>query len=137
MLNLDFLILLELKRQGLHIGYLFLVLFISFNVYLHRNDGPFNPCKEVKVSPFSASPKFAGPVTIEKDGFSQNSSAPEKKKFKIRTRYKAADIVEIPASPLVLELRSLLLPLRHTSLLRLYYPECSSTGLSLRGPPLA
>jgi hypothetical protein len=124
------------RKKGLHLVYLFLAFFISFNVFLHKEDGPFDPCREARVSAFSFTDAGNYITHAQKDGFTTKSSAPEKRKLKIRTRFKAADIINVPPIFAVVEFRQYPVILLHTVLPQLFLSNSSFADLSLRGPPL-
>ena len=125
-----------MKKQPLNIGYLFLVLLISVNVYLHRDGGPFDPTREAKTSIFTSGSSGITKTNIAKDGYSTQSSAPEKRKLKIRTRYKAAEEVAILFVPSLKEPSPVFLAQRHTPIFPMLLPGSNHLDFTLRGPPI-
>jgi hypothetical protein len=124
------------RKKGIHLVYLFLGFFISFNVFLHKEDGPFDPCREARVSAFSFTDANNYITHARKDGFKTKSSAPEKRKLKIRTRFKAADLIGVPPVFTVVELREYPVVILHTVLPQFVLSNSSFADLSLRGPPV-
>ena len=130
-------IFMEVRKNGIHRVYLFFAFFISFNVFLHKEDGAFDPCREARASIFSFSDVNSQTASVQKDGFKTKSSAPEKKKLKIRTRFKAADIVDVPPIVVVVAVRQYPVVIEHTSLPQLFLSNASHPDFCLRGPPVA
>jgi hypothetical protein len=113
---------------------LFLAFFVSVNVFLHRDDGRFNTSPETNFSHLSSGSSATKSIEHWQDEFNQKSSEPGKRKFKIRTKHKAADTINI--SLLVSTfVRPVFPEIEYTFLPQAFLFGRVITNLSLRGPP--
>ena len=79
-----------MKKQTNALMYVFLFIFVSVNVFLHRNGGPLYPL--VKHS-LAYSTQSTERVIVHSDGKNINNKQAHKiKKNKLRVRYKGSDV---------------------------------------------